>query len=277
MKYLETRHERNAAKITTLIMLILTLLLFVVGQDYQDPPLEYGVAINFNSSKPSVSNVQADKLEAIEDIVEEELIQEETNAEAINEEALREEEIAAEKVAKEIEDAKKAALKAEEILREEAENLKKTKAKAKENEAKEAQERAASEAKAKAQAEAAKKKKGGDTPFALIENAPIYPGCEGQDNDARKKCMSDKIKKFISENFDTDLASDLTGTQKINISFKINTSGNVVSINAKASNPKLVAEAKRVTSLLPKMKPGMQQGTPVVVSYGLPIRIKLED
>jgi len=28
---------------------------------------------------------------------------------------------------------------------------------------------------------------------------------------------------------------------------------------------------------LPKMKPGMQQGTPVVVSYGLPIRIKLED
>ena len=148
---------------------------------------------------------------------------------------------------------------------------------AKENAASKARAVAKTKAEAQAAAEAAKMKKGGETPFAIIENAPIYPGCEGQDNDARKKCMSDKIKKFISENFDTDLASDLTGTQKINISFKINTSGNVVSINAKASNPKLEAEAKRVTSLLPKMKPGMQQGTPVVVSYGLPIRIKLED
>ncbi|MBU2938440.1 energy transducer TonB [Lacinutrix sp. C3R15] len=89
--------------------------------------------------------------------------------------------------------------------------------------------------------------------------------------------MSDKIKEFIMKNFDTDLAADLTGVQKINISFKINTSGNVVSIAARAADPKLEAEAKRVTRLLPKMKPGMQQGSPVTVSYGLPIRIKMSE
>ena len=67
-----------------------------------------------------------------------------------------------------------------------------------------------------------------DIPFAIIEEVPIYPGCEGQDNDARKKCMSAKIKTFITENFDTDLASDLFGIQKINISFNLLSSSTVI-------------------------------------------------
>ena len=50
MKYLETKHEQNSAKITTLIVVILILLCFVVGQSYQDPPEEYGVAVNFGNS-----------------------------------------------------------------------------------------------------------------------------------------------------------------------------------------------------------------------------------
>jgi periplasmic protein TonB len=32
-----------------------------------------------------------------------------------------------------------------------------------------------------------------DVPFAVIENVPIFPGCESMtNNEARKKCMSDK-------------------------------------------------------------------------------------
>ncbi|MBT8375422.1 MAG: energy transducer TonB [Bacteroidia bacterium] len=50
MKYLETKHERNSAKITVLISLIILLLLFVVGPHYLDPPEEYGVAVNFGNS-----------------------------------------------------------------------------------------------------------------------------------------------------------------------------------------------------------------------------------
>lgn len=50
MKYLETKHERNSAKITALITLIVLLLLFVVGPHYLDPPEEYGVAVNFGNS-----------------------------------------------------------------------------------------------------------------------------------------------------------------------------------------------------------------------------------
>ncbi|HEX9825132.1 MAG TPA: energy transducer TonB [Flavobacteriaceae bacterium] len=58
MKYLETIHERNSAKITTLIVVILVLLLFIVGPPYLDPPLEYGVAVNFGTSELGSGNVQ---------------------------------------------------------------------------------------------------------------------------------------------------------------------------------------------------------------------------
>ena len=58
MKYLETQHERNSAKITTLILVIMLLLLFVVGPPYMDPPLEYGVAVNFGNSEVGSGDIQ---------------------------------------------------------------------------------------------------------------------------------------------------------------------------------------------------------------------------
>lgn len=58
MRFLETQHERNSAKITTLLMLILVLLLFVTGPPYMDPPIEYGVAVNFGTSNVGSGNIQ---------------------------------------------------------------------------------------------------------------------------------------------------------------------------------------------------------------------------
>jgi hypothetical protein len=50
MKYFETKHEKNSAKLTALISVIILLLLFVVGNTYMDPPEEYGVAVNFGNT-----------------------------------------------------------------------------------------------------------------------------------------------------------------------------------------------------------------------------------
>lgn len=61
MKYFETKHERNSAKITALIMLILVLLIFVVGPNYLDPPTEYGVAVNFGTTDFGSGNIQPKK------------------------------------------------------------------------------------------------------------------------------------------------------------------------------------------------------------------------
>ena len=58
MKYLNTKHEKNSAKLTALIAIILLLLLFVVGTTYMDPPEEYGVAVNFGNSSVGSGNVQ---------------------------------------------------------------------------------------------------------------------------------------------------------------------------------------------------------------------------
>ncbi|MBD3863978.1 MAG: protein TonB [Olleya marilimosa] len=119
-----------------------------------------------------------------------------------------------------------------------------------------------------------------DVPFSIIENVPVYPGCEGEpNNDAKKKCMSEKIGKFVRKNFNNDLAQELgldSGIKRINVGFKIDKTGNIVNIQARAPHPKLEAEAKRVISKLPKMKAGRQRGKAVNVPYGLPITFKVE-
>ncbi len=119
-----------------------------------------------------------------------------------------------------------------------------------------------------------------EVPFAIIENVPVFPGCERKTNNAdRKKCMSEKISKFVRKKFDVDLASDLglSGRQRILVAFKINKNGDVVGIRARAPHPALQREAERVIKMLPKMKPGRQRGKNVSVPYSLPIIFKVED
>jgi protein TonB len=119
-----------------------------------------------------------------------------------------------------------------------------------------------------------------EVPFSVIENVPVFPGCEKErNNDDKKKCMSDKIAQFVNKKFNTDLASDLglSGRQRISVGFKIDKAGNIVNVFARAPHPGLEKEAKRVISLLPKMKPGMQRGKPVTVPYALPILFQVQD
>lgn len=58
MKYFETKHEKDSARITTLLAVILILLIFIVGPTYLDPPEEYGVAVNFGTTDYGSGNIQ---------------------------------------------------------------------------------------------------------------------------------------------------------------------------------------------------------------------------
>jgi protein TonB len=118
-----------------------------------------------------------------------------------------------------------------------------------------------------------------EVPFAVIENVPIFPGCESGNNDAKRKCMSDKITDFVQKKFNTDLAGDLglSGRQRINVIFKIDKNGNVTDVRSRAPHPSLEKEAARVINLLPKMKPGKQRGKAVIVPYSLPILFQVQD
>ena len=118
-----------------------------------------------------------------------------------------------------------------------------------------------------------------EVPFAVIENVPEYPGCERGSNAEKRKCMSDKIAKFVQRKFNTDLAGDLglSGRQRISVIFKIDKNGNVVGVRSRAPHPRLEKEAARVINMLPKMKPGRQRGKPVIVPYSLPITFQVQD
>jgi len=112
-----------------------------------------------------------------------------------------------------------------------------------------------------------------EVPFSVIENVPIFPGCDKGNNAERRKCMSQKITKFVQKEFNVNIARNLGlyGRQRISVIFKINKKGNVVGVRARAPHPNLKKEAIRVVNMIPKMKPGMQLGKAVIVPYSLPI------
>ncbi len=120
-----------------------------------------------------------------------------------------------------------------------------------------------------------------EVPFSVIENVAVFPGCEKKKGNAAKKaCMNEKVNKFINKKFNTELASDLglaPGRKRIFVSFKVDKSGNITSIGARGPHPGLEKEAKRVISMLPKMKPGRQRGKSVVMPFSIPIVFQVQD
>ncbi len=117
-------------------------------------------------------------------------------------------------------------------------------------------------------------------PFIAIETVPLFPGCEGlSNNDERRDCMSTKISKFVSKKFRAERGEGLglSGVNRIFVTFKIDASGKVVDVKAKAPHVKLEEEALRVTKLLPDMTAGKQAGKNVTVLFSLPISFQIED
>ena len=119
-------------------------------------------------------------------------------------------------------------------------------------------------------------------PFAMIENAPVYPGCDKGSNEKRRKCFSEKISKFIKKEFDAGCATGLGsygiyGRQIISVVFRIDTLGRATRIKARAAHLKLEREAIRVINMLPILKPGTHDGKKVIVPYALPIVFQVGD
>jgi outer membrane biosynthesis protein TonB len=79
MKFFETKHEKDSARITTLLAVILILLIFIVGPTYLDPPEEYGVAVNFGATDFGSGKIQPKEpiKSETKEIIEEPKIQEE--------------------------------------------------------------------------------------------------------------------------------------------------------------------------------------------------------
>jgi periplasmic protein TonB len=114
-----------------------------------------------------------------------------------------------------------------------------------------------------------------DIPFAIIEEAPVFPGCTGTETQ-KKLCLQKKINEHVTKEFNTSLAQELglkPGKKKVYVQFRIDKNGNIVNVRARGPHKRLEKEAIRVVKLLPKMTPGKQRNRPVKVSYTLPITL----
>jgi len=117
-----------------------------------------------------------------------------------------------------------------------------------------------------------------DIPFAIIEDPPVFPGCEGT-KEQKKKCLQDKISEHVAKNYNTNLSQDLglsPGKKKVYVIFKIDKNGHVTNARARGPHARLEKEALRVVNLLPTLTPGKQRGIPVAVSYTLPITLHVQ-
>jgi len=116
-----------------------------------------------------------------------------------------------------------------------------------------------------------------DVPFAVIEEAPIFPGCKGNKSQ-RKKCLQGKIMEHVGKNYNTNLTQELNlapGKKRVIVLFSIDKNGNVAKVRARGPHARLEKEAIRVVKLLPKMIPAKQRGRSVGVKYTLPITLQV--
>ncbi len=113
-----------------------------------------------------------------------------------------------------------------------------------------------------------------DVPFAVIDEAPIFPGCENEQD--LRECFQLKLQLHISKNFKYPGEAQKQGIQgRVNIMFTIDQNGDITNIRKRGPDPLLEDEAHRIISLLPQMNPGKQKGQPVNVPFSIPITFKL--
>lgn len=119
-----------------------------------------------------------------------------------------------------------------------------------------------------------------DYPFEVVDEIPVYPGCENLNSrKERKACISTSINDFVNRNFNTGLGKELglTGISRIYVQFKISPKGVVTDVRSRAPHPALGEEGERVVGLLPNMEPAKHNGKKVTVLYALPITFNVPE
>ncbi|WP_420602964.1 TonB family protein [Flagellimonas sp.] len=112
-------------------------------------------------------------------------------------------------------------------------------------------------------------------PFAVIEEVPIFPGCE--DAIDKKRCFQEKMQEHIRKNFRYPKEAHEQGIQgRVNVIFVISKDGSITNFRKRGPHKLLEDEAKRIIDKLPKMQPGKQKGQAVEVPFSIPITFKLQ-
>ena len=116
-----------------------------------------------------------------------------------------------------------------------------------------------------------------DVPFAVIEDVPIFPGCEGVAKSERRNCFQEKMNKHIVRNFRyPEIAQEMGIQGRVYVNFIISKDGSITNIRMRGPDKNLEKEAERIISKLPQMTPGKQRGRAVRVPFSIPITFRLQ-
>jgi protein TonB len=116
-----------------------------------------------------------------------------------------------------------------------------------------------------------------DVPFAVIEDVPIFPGCEKVAKSERRKCFQEQMNKHIRRNFRyPEIAQEMGIQGRVYVNFIIAKDGSISNIRMRGPDKNLEKEAQRIISKLPSMTPGKQRGRAVRVPFSIPITFRLQ-
>ncbi|MGB1114224.1 MAG: energy transducer TonB [Flavobacteriaceae bacterium] len=116
-----------------------------------------------------------------------------------------------------------------------------------------------------------------DVPFAVIEDVPIFPGCEKVAKSERRNCFQEQMNKHIRKNFRyPEIAQEMGIQGRVYVNFIIAKDGSISNIRMRGPDKNLEAEAQRIISKLPQMTPGKQRGRAVRVPFSIPITFRLQ-
>ena len=116
-----------------------------------------------------------------------------------------------------------------------------------------------------------------DVPFAVIEDVPIFPGCERVKKSERRNCFQEKMNKHIRKNFRyPEIAQEMGIQGRVYVNFIIAKDGKITNIRMRGPDKNLEKEAQRIIAKLPSMTPGKQRGRPVRVPFSIPITFRLQ-
>ena len=106
---------------------------------------------------------------------------------------------------------------------------------------------------------------GDDVTFEVVEQMPEFPGGNGA------------LMEYLSKNIKYPKAAHENKTQgRVIVQFVVARDGSIKDPGiVRSVSPELDEEAKRVISLMPKWKPGMQRGKTVNVKYTIPVMFRI--
>lgn len=114
-----------------------------------------------------------------------------------------------------------------------------------------------------------------DVPFAVIEDVPVFPGCENESD--KRACFNKMMQKHISKNFRyPEIAQEMGIQGRVSVMFVIQKDGSIGNVRMRGPDKNLEKEAARIIGKLPKMTPGKQRGRAVRVPFSIPITFRLQ-